>query len=185
MARIYLVRHGEAAAGWGEDPDPGLSEAGHRQAAAMANALASLGPLPVVSSPLRRARETAAPLAAHWSVSAEIEPLVAEVPAPSMALEERQAWLRGIMTGGWTEADVANAQLAPWRQGIVDRLQAIEQDSVVVCHFVVINVAVGAASGDDRVVVFRPDYCSVSILDATSDGLRLVETGRAAETVVR
>jgi len=29
---IFLVRHGEAAASWGESPDPGLSELGRRQA---------------------------------------------------------------------------------------------------------------------------------------------------------
>ena len=30
---IYLVRHGEAAASWGDHPDPGLSELGQKQAA--------------------------------------------------------------------------------------------------------------------------------------------------------
>jgi len=29
---IYLVRHGEAAASWGESSDPGLSELGWQQA---------------------------------------------------------------------------------------------------------------------------------------------------------
>ena len=29
---IILIRHGEAAASWSEDPDPGLSDNGHEQA---------------------------------------------------------------------------------------------------------------------------------------------------------
>ena len=56
MATLYLVRHGQAAASWGEDPDPGLNALGHGQAARMA---AALGPMPIMISPLRRTRETA------------------------------------------------------------------------------------------------------------------------------
>jgi len=59
MAKLYLVRHGQAAASWGEDPDPGLNALGHGQAARMAAALAALGPMPIMISPLRRTRETA------------------------------------------------------------------------------------------------------------------------------
>jgi broad specificity phosphatase PhoE len=186
MARIYMVRHGEAAARWGEDADPGLSEAGREQAAAMAADLARLGPMALLTSPLRRAQETAVPLARSWAREAAIDPAVAEVPAPDIAMGKRQAWLRGIMAGTWAEADGdGNAQLRPWREGIAARLTALPADTVVVSHFVVINVAVGAATGDDRVVVFRPDYCSVTVLDSDGDGLRLVELGREAETVVR
>ena len=32
MARIYMVRHGRAAAGFGESHDPGLDELGQKQA---------------------------------------------------------------------------------------------------------------------------------------------------------
>ena len=59
MATLYLVRHGQAAASWGEEPDPGLNALGHGQAARMAAALAALGPMPIMISPLRRTRETA------------------------------------------------------------------------------------------------------------------------------
>ncbi|MBV9044707.1 MAG: histidine phosphatase family protein, partial [Alphaproteobacteria bacterium] len=66
MARIYMVRHGKAAAGFGEDMDPGLDATGKAQAEAVAQKLAPLGPLAILSSPLKRAQETAAPLAALW-----------------------------------------------------------------------------------------------------------------------
>ena len=36
MTRLYLVRHGRAAAGWDTDPDPGLDEIGRGQAQAVA-----------------------------------------------------------------------------------------------------------------------------------------------------
>ncbi|MBK9972334.1 MAG: histidine phosphatase family protein [Acidimicrobiaceae bacterium] len=56
MPRLYLVRHGRAAAGWNTDPDPGLDAVGRHQAAAMTARLAPLGPLELVSSPLLRCR---------------------------------------------------------------------------------------------------------------------------------
>ena len=51
--------------------------------------LAPLGPLPVVTSPLRRCQQTAAPLAAHWQVEVVIEPMVAEIPSPPGVPMER------------------------------------------------------------------------------------------------
>ena len=62
MSRLVLVRHGRAAAGWDADADPGLDATGREQADAVAAALAPEGPLPVVVSPMRRTRETAAPV---------------------------------------------------------------------------------------------------------------------------
>ena len=60
MARLYLVRHGKTATTWDDrDPDPGLNEVGCTQAEAMADQLAGKGPLALVTSPLRRTRETA------------------------------------------------------------------------------------------------------------------------------
>ena len=181
-ARLYLVRHGKAAAGWDADPDPGLDDTGRAQAEAMAARLADLGPLPIVCSPLRRTRETAVPLETRWRAQAVIEPDVAEVPSPSDDLAARGAWLRRVMAGTWAQAGDG---LAPWRQGVVDRLTAIAEDTVVISHFIAINVAVGAATGDDRVVGFRPDNCSVTVLESDGSVLRLVERGVEAVTEVR
>ena len=75
MIDIYLVRHGEAAASWGQSPDPGLSELGHEQARNAAHALQPLlaGAEPVlISSPLARALETAAPLADELGLSVQV-----------------------------------------------------------------------------------------------------------------
>jgi len=40
------------------------------------------------------------------------------------------------------------------------------------------------ALGDDRVMVFRPDNCSVTVFDVENGKLRLVERGHEAETKV-
>jgi broad specificity phosphatase PhoE len=63
MPRLYLVRHGRAAATFAEAADPGLDALGRSQAEAVAEKLAAIGPIALLSSPLARARETSEPLA--------------------------------------------------------------------------------------------------------------------------
>ncbi len=43
MAKLYLVRHGKASAGWGMEKDPGLDDLGHAQAKAAALTISPLG----------------------------------------------------------------------------------------------------------------------------------------------
>ena len=104
MPRIYLVRHAKPAAGWGEDPDPGLDSLGATQAAAVAQELAGItARTPVYTSPLRRCRETAAPLCGLWQCSATVLPSVAEIPSPPLDREAKRAWLTAGMAGTWRE----------------------------------------------------------------------------------
>lgn len=178
MPRLYLVRHGKAEAGFGESTDPGLDEKGQRQAEVASARLAPLGPLPILTSPLKRTRETAVPLAQLWKQKPMVEEAVAEIPSPSMGLAERIEWLRNFMRGSWRDAD---AGLAAWRENLIGTLASIDTDTVIFSHFVAINVAAGAALGDERVVVFSPDNCSVTVLDVTDGALALVEKGHEAE----
>src|SRR5215472_14287488 len=103
---LYLIRHGKPAAAFGDHDDPGLDEAGRAQARAVAGRLMALPeaerPRAVVSSPLRRCRETAQPLADALGVAIEIEPAVGEIPTPaSLSLAERPVWLQSALTGAW------------------------------------------------------------------------------------
>jgi broad specificity phosphatase PhoE len=179
-----MVRHGQAAAGWGDDLDPGLSDLGRAQAIATADALASIGPQPIIASPLRRCRETAAPLARLWGVDPLIEPAVGEIvsPADHAGLAARSAWLHAAMQGTWSALDPS---LHAWREAVIECITAIEVDTVVHSHFIAINVVVGAATGDDRVVCFAPDNGSWTVLDVTGRSIEVVELGRQATTEVR
>jgi broad specificity phosphatase PhoE len=182
VSRLVLVRHGHAAAGWDADPDPGLDDVGRAQAAAVSAVLAPEGPLPVVVSPLRRTRETAAALERVWGTEAAMEPAVGEIRAPVDDLVGRASWLRGVYTGRWADQDEA---LRGWRDQVLATLGALDRTTVVVTHFFGINAAVGAATGDDRLVSFRPDHCSRTVLDNDGGCLRLVELGAQASTPVR
>ncbi|MGK2739920.1 histidine phosphatase family protein [Tepidicaulis sp. LMO-SS28] len=194
MARIYMIRHGKAAAGWDSDPDPGLDDLGRTQSEAAAQDIMQREQiaLPILSSPLRRCRETAAPLAAAWKFEPVIETRVAEVPSPTDDLEERGRWLRGVMAGTWAEAvpssggahTAYDTKLLTWRQSVVDALLELKEDTVIFSHFIAINVAVGHALEDPRVISFRPDNGSVTVFETKGDTLALIEKGREADTKV-
>ena len=179
-----MVRHGQAAAGFSDDLDPGLSALGRAQAEEAAAALASIGPQPIIASQLRRCRETAAPLAERWRIEPVFDACVGEIVSPDdhAGLEARGAWLRQAMQGPWS---ALGAEHHAWRQAIVDRIRSLDEDTVVHSHFIAINVVVGAATRDDRLVCFAPDNCSWSVFDVDGDNITVVELGRQSNTEVR
>lgn len=185
MTRLYLIRHGEPTGSWGTspDPDPGLSDLGHQQAEAVADRLRLLTPKQIVSSPLRRAAETSRPLAKALEMKVSTAPAVAEIPSPeTLSLSHRADWLRAIMQGGWAAVDPS---LKTWRQSAIDYLLSLEMDTAVFSHYVLINVAVGAAIGDDRVHCFAPAHASITVLETNKKLMSLVELGTTGATALR
>jgi len=181
MAKIYLVRHGRATSSWGLEKDPGLDDLGRSQAQAAARQLAPLGPLPIISSPRVRARETARPLAQLWEIEPAIEERVGEIRFPSETPADRVRWLKEVMLDQWINLD---PDLQQWRREVIETLLAIETDTVVFTHFIAINAAVGHATGDDRVVSFSPSNASITVLETDGSKLFLVAHGEEAETRV-
>lgn len=90
MTTFHLVRHGEKAGGPG---DPGLSDDGRTEAERTAERLSTVPVVAVWTSPLRRARETAAVIAARHG----LEPVVDE------RLRERINWGDGGRDESWDE----------------------------------------------------------------------------------
>jgi len=186
MSRVYLIRHGKPSATWGgDDHDPGLDETGREQARAAAQALLALPERPqrVVSSPLRRCRETAEPFAQALGVAVEIDPRVGEIPTPAaLSNDERPAWLRQAFGGRWSEIE-GDLAYQTWRAQVAEAVAAHE-GAAVFSHYVAINAAVSHALNDDRVMGFRPDHCSITTFDVIGGGLILIEKGREAATQV-
>jgi broad specificity phosphatase PhoE len=185
--RLHLVRHGRASAGWNVDRDPVLDELGQQQAVDVAQLLVGLGPLPLYSSPLRRCQETSGPLSALWKTTPVIEPRVAEIPSPvGVALEERVEWLRGAMAGTWTQLGMSDGDVyTQYRRNLLGSLSAMSHDAVIFSHFIAINVVIGEALSDDRLVVKSLDNCSVTTVVVHNGKFTIEEMGREADTLIR
>jgi broad specificity phosphatase PhoE len=187
-SRVYLIRHARPAAVWGEgDDDPGLDEVGREQAEAAARALLALPdelrPTRVVSSPLRRCRETAEPFARAIGAELEIDARVGEIPSPkALAPEERGPWLRQAFAGAWAEVK-GDLDYEGWR-GDVLAAAASRPNAAVFSHFVAINAVLTALAGEARMIALRPDHASISTFELDGGALRLIEAGREATTGV-
>ncbi len=177
---IFLVRHGEAAASWGDHPDPGLSELGHRQAAAVAQQLQQLGAVRAVCSPMQRCRETARPFELLTGMAATVEPVVSEIGTPD-GVTDRVAWLRGFMAGSWLDEGRFHAG---WRDRIAGVVLDLVPFTAVFSHYVAINAAVSAITGDPRTTVFKPGHCSITQIETGPGGARVIEYGSQAATRV-
>jgi broad specificity phosphatase PhoE len=189
MSRLYLIRHARPAATWGQDgdPDPELDPEGVRQALRVRDELLALPaaerPTRVVSSPLRRCRETAAPLAEALGVPVEIDPAVGEIPTPAaLAQADRAAWLKAAFRGRWRDIE-GDRDYDGWRRGVAQALLA-RGGAAVFSHFVAINAVVTAVEARDEVLAFQPDHASVTALASDGEALTLVAKGREARTSV-
>lgn len=164
---LIVVRHGRtatnAAARLLGRADPPLDEVGVAQAAAVAGRLADLGVARVVSSPLLRARETAAAIAHAAGVEVELDDRWIEVDygvLDGMPLADvpRDLWVR------WREepefAPDEGESLASVARRVTlacDDLwaQAAEAPVVVVSHVSPVKAAAGWALGLGHEVTWR------------------------------
>ncbi|HET6970997.1 MAG TPA: histidine phosphatase family protein [Phenylobacterium sp.] len=188
MARLYLIRHGRPSSTWGgHDDDPGLDAQGQAQAAAARDwLLAQPGearPRLVVSSPLRRCRETALPTAEALGLAPEIDAMVGEIPTPkALSAEERPGWLREAFQGTWG-AIQGDLDYDAWRGQVCQSLLS-RGGAAVFSHYVAINAVVSTLMRTDQVLAFRPDHASITVLETDGRTLTLVERGAEAQTQV-
>ncbi|MDX1648562.1 MAG: histidine phosphatase family protein [Myxococcota bacterium] len=167
----------------GSPADPPLSPRGREEAAILARWLADEPLDRVVASPMRRALETAAPLARARGLEVAIEPRVAEfdqhassyVPLEELKAEDPEAW-RAFVQGGYGEG----LDLDAFRRDLVEALEEIVAASpgrrvAVVCHGGVINYWTAHVLGLAPRHFYAPDYASVSRFVAARSGERIVD----------
>jgi len=89
--RLLIIRHGECELESG--PDPPLTDRGREQAARLADALSGVALDRVVCSTMRRAIETAEPLAQALGVPLALEPALVEIDLGTLwHPDQQQAW---------------------------------------------------------------------------------------------
>ncbi len=196
---LLWVRHAEPeriAPGTGVPADPALTARGREQAERLAAWLA-LEPIDVVlSSPQRRAIETAEPIArAHGLEVQVVEGLVEyDVQSDSyIPMEELRATndphLSAMYEGRWEEFGAESTETFRLRVATtLDEVVAAHPGRrvVAVCHGGVINVALAVVLGLDRHLWFDPHYTSLSRMVASRTGVRsLASLNERAHLVAR
>ncbi len=184
---LVLIRHGLPITRITEDgtaADPSLSEVGHDQAKRVAKWLDGEEFDALYVSPLRRARETAAPLEASKGMVAEVHAGVAEfdpdsdtyIPLEELKVINYELWRRQMEEKRFGEIDPLE-----FREVVVGALSEIagshrSQRVAVVCHGGVINAWASHVLGMDEVFFFEPTYTSINRFMVASTGQRSVVT---------
>jgi probable phosphoglycerate mutase len=172
--QLLLIRHAlplRTQAGEGSDPE--LAELGWQQAQRVPAALARFPISRVVSSPQRRAVQTAQPLAELRGLDVDIDERLAEydrglaqyVPIEQVRSEHPQEWAR--MVAGQLPSGVDEHEFRTRvRAALADvAVHAEHEDTVAVfSHGGVINVVLHEVLGTARLLSFPIDYVSVTRL---------------------
>ena len=183
---LILVRHGlplrrEVVEG---PADPELSVEGHDQSARLASYLATESIDAIYSSPMKRAVQTAEPLAQTTGRPISIVDDVAEydrlsneyIPIEELRAANDERWQK-LLTGEWqSDSDT----LESFRNRVISSLEQLisqhaSQRIVVTCHGGVINQYLAHILGiaTER-GFFYPQYTSIHRVVASQNGLRSV-----------
>lgn len=166
--------------------DPPLASAGEQQADHLAAYLAIERIAAVYSSPMRRARETAAPIGARLGLDVSIVDDVAEwdrdaaeyVPVETLKATGDPRYLE-VTRDAWSDLSI----MAPFRARVVAAIEGLiaahaGERIVVACHAGVVNVFLGEVLGlpvGGRGFLY-PDYTSIHRVAASRDGRRSIVT---------
>ncbi|OHU94743.1 histidine phosphatase family protein [Mycobacterium talmoniae] len=188
--RIHLVRHGEVynpdGILYGRLPGFRLSDKGNRQAKAVADALAHRDVVAVIASPLQRAQETAAPIAAAHNLPVDTDDNLIEstnffegrrVSPGDGAWRDPRVWwqLRNPFTPSWGEP---YAQIAARMATAVDKARARGAGHEVVCVSHQLPVYTTRLHLEGRKLWHDPRRRQCAVASVTSlvfDGDRLVD----------
>jgi 2,3-bisphosphoglycerate-dependent phosphoglycerate mutase len=177
---LLLIRHAlPVRIEDGDGPaDPELSDEGWRQAGALAAWLADEEIDVMVASPLRRAQETAEPLASLLELEVATVDGLAEfdrnapwyVPIEELKAADDPRW-HAMIAGEWDlDPDEFQRSVVEAVNGIIDEHPG--RRVAAVCHGGTINAFLSAVLGLDKLMFFVPDYTSVSRVRASRSGPR-------------
>ena len=179
---IWLVRHGEAAASFDQEIDPGLSLLGHEQAVTAAQQLSAIVPpdAQLLSSPKQRALQTGAPFVSLRDAVLQSDDRFIELPSPE-GLAQRSEWLQQALAANWSALPRA---VHDWQNGIAAALQSLSTPTVIFTHFLVINSIAAAISREDAVVQCLPANGSIHHLQIEGARWRWASRGAMLESIV-
>ncbi|HET7073704.1 MAG TPA: histidine phosphatase family protein [Mycobacterium sp.] len=191
--QVLLVRHAlPLRSEHGEGSDPDLSEEGLAQVGRLPKALARFPIARVVSSPQRRAIQTAEPVAAARGLTVEVDDRFAEydrdlpmyIPIEQIRDEMPEEWAR-LAQGHLPSAVDEEAFRARVRAAADDVVAAADPDHTVAVfsHGGVINALLHEILGTSRLLSFPVDYASVTRLLFSRSGQATVGSVNGTEHV--
>lgn len=166
--------------------DPELSPQGIRQADLLAQYLEGETLDAIYSSPMQRARQTAAPLMNGRNIEVSITEGIAEydrhsewyVPVEELKANDDPRW-RDLVSGTWTSTNETPEEFVERvRSSIEDIISShTSQRVAVVCHGGVINAYVASILGlENTRGFFYPNYTSIHRIAAARSGQRSIVT---------
>jgi broad specificity phosphatase PhoE len=191
--QVLLIRHAlPLRSEHGEGSDPDLSDEGLAQVKRLPEALARFPISRVVSSPQRRAIQTAEPVAAARELSVEVDDRFAEydrdlplyIPIEQIRDEKPEEWAR-MAQGHLPGAVDEDAFRARVRAAVDDLVAAADPEETVAVfsHGGVINVLLHEILGTTRLLSFPIDYASLTRLLYSRSGQATVATVNSTEHV--
>ena len=184
--RLLIIRHAEPEFGWGEDPP--LTATGRQQAACLARAVRGADLDRVVASTMRRAVETATPLAASLGLPLITEPDLVEIGMGELGPwgpREQAEWEQ--VTARWHQGDFSTgprggealasviARVVPVARRLV--ADHCEHGLAIVAHGVVNGVIIPTLCPELRPELGRylpHDHAGVWELEGDGSGFRVV-----------
>lgn len=186
MTELLLVRHGRPESG---QMDPPLNDEGLEQARAVAKFLAEEPITAIVSSDLRRARQTAEIIGEATGHTPSSHEGLREWGLPASSMEYVALELLGadapqvvaIHEGRFMDFVPERVDIDDFRQKVTEAFATVIADNpegrvVVVCHGGTINAYVGQLVGIPDIFWFHPDYASVSRMDSRPGGRVVVRS---------
>jgi len=186
---LILIRHAEPIRVVDADgpADPPLRDRGHQQAEHLARWLAEERLDAVVSSPMRRAQETAAPVAKAHGLEVVIDDDLAEFDREATSYipyeELKAAKDPRFLAMAQGNLDEFETDPAEFQAGVVTAIERViaanpSRTVAVVCHGGVINAYTAHVAGITRLMWFEIQYASITRVVASSkpDGPRSIVT---------
>ena len=166
--------------------DPELSEAGVAQAQHLADYLATEAVHAIYVSPLRRALQTAIPVAERLGLAITVVDALAEydrysneyVPIEELKATNDPRWQR-LLDNDWPEREETTEQFSDRTHAAIEDIIAAHsgQNAAVVCHGGVINAYLSRVlATPDSTSFFYPNYTSIHRVLAARTGQRQIIT---------
>ena len=171
---VLMIRHGRPESGNG-DSDPALCAVGRKQARDLGAFLSRSGVARLVSSPLRRALQTAEPTAQTLGLDVAVIEGLAEADRFGAGYRSVEELRREPAVWGRFLADPVGflgADPVAFRRDVLSAFETVLDAGAakvaVFTHGLPINVVLSHALGLDRITHFVPHYCSISRLNGDS-----------------